>query len=132
MPANADIRNGDVLVTSGIDGVYPAGLSVAKVVQVESKSTDAFARIICQPLAGIDRNRQLLILLTESKLPPRPAPDDPKDRKAALKAATQNAKDVAKEAAKAPAVPQAAPAPVKPPVPAAAVPATTQQKAPSP
>jgi len=63
MPANADIKNGDVLVTSGIDGVYPAGLAVAKVMQVESKSNDAFARIVCQPLAGIDRNRQLLILM---------------------------------------------------------------------
>ncbi len=80
MPANADIKNGDVLVTSGIDGLYPAGLAVAKVVQVESKSSDAFARIVCQPLAGIDRNRQLLILLTESKLPPRPEPEDIKER----------------------------------------------------
>jgi rod shape-determining protein MreC len=65
MPVNADIKNGDILVTSGIDGVYPAGLAVAKVTQVESKSSDAFARIVCQPLAGIDRNRQLLILLNE-------------------------------------------------------------------
>lgn len=97
MPANADIQNGDVLVTSGIDGVYPAGLSVAKVVQVERKSSDAFARIVCQPLAGIDRNRQLLILLTESQLPPRPAPEDPIKDKAAKKAVG------ASEPAKAPA-----------------------------
>jgi rod shape-determining protein MreC len=84
MPVNADIRNGDILVTSGLDGVYPAGLSVAKVVQVESSSSAAFARIICQPLAGIDRNRQLLILLTELKLPPRPAPEESKDKKEKL------------------------------------------------
>lgn len=96
MPANADVKNGDVLVTSGIDGVYPAGLSVAKVVQVESKSSDAFARIICQPLAGIDRNRQLLILLTEPSLPPRPAPEDVKER-AAKKHGAELAKDAAKE-----------------------------------
>lgn len=81
MAANADIQKGDVLVTSGIDGVYPPGLSVAKVVQVENKSNDAFARILCQPLAGIDRNRQLLVLLIEAKLPPRPVPDDVKDKK---------------------------------------------------
>jgi len=81
MPANADIKNGDLLVTSGIDGVYPAGLAVAKVVQVESKSSDAFARILCQPLAGIDRNRQLLILLTERDFPPRPPSDESKDKK---------------------------------------------------
>jgi rod shape-determining protein MreC len=81
MAANADIQKGDVLVTSGIDGVYPPGLAVAKVVQVENKSSDAFARILCKPSAGIDRNRQLLILLIEAILPPRPAPDDIKDKK---------------------------------------------------
>jgi len=79
MPTNADIQKGDVLVTSGIDGIYPPGLAVATVVQVENKSVDSFARIICQPSAGIDRNRQLLILLTEKKLEPR-APDDAKDK----------------------------------------------------
>ncbi|HZW13734.1 MAG TPA: rod shape-determining protein MreC [Noviherbaspirillum sp.] len=97
MPANADIKNGDVLVTSGIDGVYPAGLSVAKVVQVESKSSDAFARIVCQPLAGIDRNRQLLILLTEPNFPPLPPPEDVKER-----AAKKHGVDLAKEAPKEP------------------------------
>lgn len=65
MPVNADIKNGDLLVTSGIDGIYPAGLAVAKVTQVESKSSDAFARIVLQPVAGINRNRQLLILLAD-------------------------------------------------------------------
>lgn len=72
MPANVDIKNGDILVTSGIDGVYPVGLAVAKVTQVESKSGDAFARIVCQPLAGISRNRQLLILLNDGALPATP------------------------------------------------------------
>ena len=81
MAANADIRNGDVLVTSGIDGVYPAGLSVARVNKVEHKSDDAFARIVCQPTAGIDRNKQLLILLAEMKMPPRPEPEDTADKK---------------------------------------------------
>lgn len=76
MPTNADIQKGDVLVTSGIDGIYPAGLAVATVSQVDIKSADAFARILCQPIAGIDRNRQLLILLTASTLPPRPIEDN--------------------------------------------------------
>lgn len=76
MPPNADIRKGDVLVTSGIDGVYPAGLSVASVTQVENKSTDAFAHIVCQPTGGVDRHKQLLILLVDTKLPPRPESDD--------------------------------------------------------
>lgn len=110
MPASADIQNGDVLVTSGIDGVYPAGLSVAKVTQIDRKSSDAFARIVCQPLAGIDRNRQLLILLTEANFPPRPAPEDPKKEKAAKKRESEAAKEAAKHA---PA--SAAPAPVNGP-----------------
>jgi len=75
MPANADIQKGDLLVTSGIDGLYPPGLAVASVALVETRSADSFARIVCRPLAGIDRHRQLLILLVEQNLPPRPQPD---------------------------------------------------------
>ncbi|RXZ36427.1 rod shape-determining protein MreC [Oxalobacteraceae bacterium CAVE-383] len=75
MAANADIQSGDMLVTSGIDGVYPAGLAVASVTRVETKSSDAFAHIVCTPIAGVDRHKQLLILLVDSNLPPRPPPD---------------------------------------------------------
>jgi rod shape-determining protein MreC len=75
---NADIQVGDVLVTSGLDGVYPAGLAVAKVIQVENVAQGAFGRVICQPLAGIDRHRQLLIVMSDQPLPPRPAADAPK------------------------------------------------------
>jgi rod shape-determining protein MreC len=81
MASNADIQNGDMLVTSGIDGVYPAGLAVAKVTRIESKSTDAFAHILCQPAAGVDRNRQLLILLSEAKVAPRLPPEETRDHK---------------------------------------------------
>ncbi|MBV8666584.1 MAG: rod shape-determining protein MreC [Burkholderiaceae bacterium] len=80
MATNADIQKGDVLVTSGIDGVYPPGLAVARVSLVENKSNDAFAHISCQPAAGIDRNRQLMILLVDAR-PPRPAPEENRDRK---------------------------------------------------
>jgi rod shape-determining protein MreC len=69
---NADIQVGDVLITSGMDGIYPAGLAVAKVAQVENVGAGAFGRVICQPLAGVDRNRQLLIVMTHVALPPRP------------------------------------------------------------
>lgn len=74
--ANADIRQGDVLVTSGIDGVYPAGIPVARVSRVENKVTDAFAHITCEPLAGLGRHRQLLILLTAAQPLPRSEPED--------------------------------------------------------
>lgn len=70
---NADIQVGDILITSGLDGMYPAGLAVAKVVQVESVAAGAFGRVVCQPLAGIDRNRQLLIVMSQAAREPRPA-----------------------------------------------------------
>jgi rod shape-determining protein MreC len=72
---NADIQVGDILVTSGLDGMYPAGLAVAKVIQVESVANGAFGRVVCQPLAGIDRHRQLLVVMSDQPLPPRP--DEP-------------------------------------------------------
>ena len=62
MSANADIQSGDVLVTSGLDGTYPAGLAVAVVAAVERDSGLMFARITCRPLAGVDRSDQVLIV----------------------------------------------------------------------
>lgn len=72
MPANAEIHAGDRLVTSGIDGVYPAGLAVASVVSVERDEEHSFARVICRPSAGVDRGRYVLILTSETARPPRP------------------------------------------------------------
>jgi len=74
MPVSADIQNGDVLVTSGIDGVYPPGLPVAVVSKIERNSAFAFAKIYCMPSAGIDRNRQYLVLTGSKALPPPPPP----------------------------------------------------------
>jgi rod shape-determining protein MreC len=74
---NADIVVGDVLVTSGLDGVFPAGLAVAKVIQVESVGQGSFGRVVAQPLAGIDRNRQLLVVMSQQAKPPRPPAEQP-------------------------------------------------------
>ena len=74
MASNADIRPGDELTTSGIDGVYPAGLAVATVMSVDTKTSDAFARILCKPTAGVSRHRQLLVLLGDSNALPPPPP----------------------------------------------------------
>lgn len=73
MPESADIQSGDVLVTSGIDGVYPQGIPVAKVVKVERDPSYPFARIFCLPTAGVDQHRHLLVLANPPKLPERPA-----------------------------------------------------------
>jgi len=63
MANNIDIESGDVLVTSGIDGVYPSGLPVALVSKIKrNNASHAFAEIACTPIAGVDRNRQVLIL----------------------------------------------------------------------
>ena len=72
IPISSDIQNGDVLVTSGIDGTYPPGLPVAKVVHVERDPAYPFARILCAPIAGVDKRRQLLILSALLKFPERP------------------------------------------------------------
>jgi rod shape-determining protein MreC len=84
MSPNADIREGDVLVTSGIDGTYPPGLAVARVVTLERETGQMFARITTQPLAGVDRSEYLLVLARASALPQRP--DEPADADAGKKA----------------------------------------------
>jgi rod shape-determining protein MreC len=69
---NAEIQNGDRLVTSGIDGTYPAGLPVATVVRIERDAENSFARVICRPAGGVDRGRFVLVLSDETARPPRP------------------------------------------------------------
>jgi rod shape-determining protein MreC len=75
---NAEIRAGDRLVTSGIDGTYPPGLAVAQVVSVERETGQIFARVICQPLAGVDKSPQVLIL-GQAAASVRPRPEEPSD-----------------------------------------------------
>jgi rod shape-determining protein MreC len=85
MPVNADIQNGDLLVTSGIDGTYPVGLPVAVVSNVERNAAYAFARITCTPAAGVNSATQVLIVAADEKLPENPAtepPAAPKPKKA--------------------------------------------------
>lgn len=67
MAANAEIQNGDRLVTSGIDGTYPPGMPVATVARVERDTTYAFARITCQPAASVDAGRFVLVLTQEAR-----------------------------------------------------------------
>ncbi len=62
MPAAADVRVGDVLVTSGVDGIYPAGLRVARVTAVTRQRDTAFARVMCAPLADVEGGRHVLVL----------------------------------------------------------------------
>ncbi|MGH8621592.1 MAG: rod shape-determining protein MreC [Burkholderiales bacterium] len=73
IPLNADFQNGDELVTSGIDGVYPPGLPVARVTNVERSAEQIFARITGTPLGGVANHTHLLVVSGNRELPPRPA-----------------------------------------------------------
>lgn len=66
VPAHTDLKPGDILLTSGIDKVYPAGLPVARVLRISSPQASPYARVECAPLGGVTRAR-LLLVLTGSK-----------------------------------------------------------------
>jgi rod shape-determining protein MreC len=73
IPLNADFQIGDELVTSGIDGMYPPGLPVARVTNVERSADQIFARITGTPLGGVANHTHVLIVSGSRELPPRPA-----------------------------------------------------------
>lgn len=83
MPLNADVQNGDQLVTSGIDGTYPPGLPVAEVSNIERNAAFMFARITGKPLAGVASNTQVLVLAWHREVPQPPGETaaQPKRRK---------------------------------------------------
>ncbi len=81
MAGNADVQAGDLLVTSGVDGVYPPGLSVASVARVERRADTGFARVLLTPAAGVDGVRHVLVLQPmATQMPPRPPADDDRDK----------------------------------------------------
>ncbi|SAK45228.1 rod shape-determining protein MreC [Caballeronia temeraria] len=72
VPISADVQAGDDLVTSGLDGIYPPGLPVAKVLRVDKQADTAFARVVCVPIAAVRGARQLLVLHYNLNQPPNP------------------------------------------------------------
>ncbi|MBN8488736.1 MAG: rod shape-determining protein MreC [Burkholderiales bacterium] len=77
MAGNDDVQTGDVLTTSGVDGVYPAGLQVARVSAVDRRSDSVFARITLTPTAQPDGVRHVLVLEPlAAQQPPRPQPPE--------------------------------------------------------
>ena len=74
MASNADIQVGDLLTTSGVDGVYPPGLPVARVSHIERRAESTFARILCEPLAQVAAARHVLVLTPLQTQRPAAAP----------------------------------------------------------
>lgn len=70
---NEDVREGDLLTTSGVDGVYPPGLPVAKVVTVDRRSDSSFARVLCQPVARLQGVTHVMVLTPVTLQPGEPS-----------------------------------------------------------
>lgn len=62
MTVDSDIKVGDLLVSSGFDGIFPAGYPVATVTTVERNPAETFATVEAKPLALLDRDREVLLL----------------------------------------------------------------------
>lgn len=73
MGSNSDVQQGDLLTTSGVDGVYPSGLPVAKISRIERRAESAFAKIYCVPQALVTGARHVMVVKpVSSQIPPRP------------------------------------------------------------
>jgi rod shape-determining protein MreC len=72
LTVESDVQRGDLLVSSGLDEIFPAGYPVATVTKVERNSTDTFALVEAKPLAQLDRDREVLLLWTDKPKVPTP------------------------------------------------------------
>lgn len=73
MGSNSDVKEGDLLTTSGVDGVYPPGLPVAKISRIERRAESAFAKIYCTPQALVTGAKHVIVVKPVSvQIPPRP------------------------------------------------------------
>lgn len=83
LSSNADVQAGDLLGTSGVDGVYPPGLAVARVLSVERRVDSGFARVLLAPMAPGAGVRHVLVLepmSAQRPAPPPPAPPETRRR----------------------------------------------------
>ena len=72
MTVESDVQKGDLLVSSGLDSIFPAGYPVATVTKVERNPTDTFALVEAKPLAQLDRDREVLLLWADEPNVPTP------------------------------------------------------------
>jgi rod shape-determining protein MreC len=77
LSSNPDIRNGDLLVSSGLGGVYPQGFPVARVSGVGRQGSQMPAQVRAEPLADVERDREVMLLQFSADHPAAPAPTPP-------------------------------------------------------
>jgi len=74
----SDLKVGDLLLSTGIGGVFPRGYPVAQVTRVERNPAATFALVDARPTARLDRNREvLLVWFTRPSTPPEPEAEPP-------------------------------------------------------
>jgi rod shape-determining protein MreC len=61
---NADIEPGDLLMSSGLGGIFPSGYPVGRVLEVHRRPGQSFAEVIAEPAAKLDRDREVLLVWT--------------------------------------------------------------------
>ena len=74
LPANADIKSGDLLVTSGLGGVFPGGYPVARVTQVHRDAVQPLAQVRAEPLAHVDTDSEVMLVWFRADRPMAPTP----------------------------------------------------------
>jgi len=62
LPNSADIEIGDLLVSSGLGGVFPSGRPVARVLEVRVRPGQSFAEVIAEPVSELDRDQEVLLV----------------------------------------------------------------------
>ncbi|MGB5397211.1 MAG: rod shape-determining protein MreC, partial [Gammaproteobacteria bacterium] len=62
IPHNADVREGDLLITSGLGGRFPPNYPVAKITHIERPMGEPFVNVRAEPLARLDRSREVLLV----------------------------------------------------------------------
>ena len=88
IPNNADIRTGDILVTSGLGDRFPPGRPVATITQIQNEPSRPYAWVEATPTAQLDRIREVLLvwISPKQKKPVKISPDTaPSDQKSAMK-----------------------------------------------
>jgi rod shape-determining protein MreC len=77
LAVNSDVKSGDILVTSGLGGVFPAGLPVAKISGVRRESNQLLAQVRAQPVATVEQDREVVLLDLDPSNPAAPARTPP-------------------------------------------------------